>query len=153
MMGKNFRETLNEQLKDPAFKREYDELEPEFAIINAIIDARKEMGLTQKQLSELTGITQADISKLENGNANPSLKTLQRLAAAMGKSVKISLFIFHGISISYAAALSTISSLSSVYCSVVMRSNIRNTSNFACHCSLSSLPAFFWRLMVFFVMV
>ena len=90
MMGKNFRETLNEQLKDPAFKREYDELEPEFAIINAIIDARKEMGLTQKQLSELTGITQADISKLENGNANPSLKTLQRLAAAMGKSVKIS---------------------------------------------------------------
>lgn len=90
MMGKNFRETLNEQLKDPDFKREYDELEPEFAIINAIIDARKEMGLTQKQLSELTGITQADISKLENGNANPSLKTLQRLAAAMGKSVKIS---------------------------------------------------------------
>ncbi len=90
MMGKNFRETLNEELKDPTFKREYDELEPEFAIINAIIDARKEMGLTQKQLSELTGITQADISKLENGNANPSLKTLQRLAAAMGKSVKIS---------------------------------------------------------------
>ena len=45
MMGKNFRETLNEQLKDPTFKREYDELEPEFAIINAIIDARKEMGL------------------------------------------------------------------------------------------------------------
>ena len=78
------------ELKDPTFKREYDELEPEFAIINAIIDARKEMGLTQKQLSELTGITQADISKLENGNANPSLKTLQRLAAAMGKSVKIS---------------------------------------------------------------
>ena len=37
-MGKNFRETLNEQLKDPPFKREYDELEPEFAIINAIID-------------------------------------------------------------------------------------------------------------------
>lgn len=89
-MGKKFRETLNEQLKDPKFKKEYDELEPEFAIINAIIDARKEMGLTQKQLSELTGITQADISKLENGNANPSLKTLQRLAAAMGKTVKIS---------------------------------------------------------------
>ena len=86
-MGKNFHETLNEQLKDPAFKKEYDELEPEFAII---VDARKEMGLTQKQLSELTGITQADISKLENGNANPSIKTLQRLAAAMGKKVKIS---------------------------------------------------------------
>lgn len=89
-MGKNFRETLNEQLQDPAFKKEYDDLEPEFQIIRAMIDARKEMGLTQKQLSELTGIAQADISKIENGNANPSLKTLQRLAAAMGKKVKIS---------------------------------------------------------------
>ena len=89
-MGKNFHETLNEQLKDPAFKKEYDELEPEFAIINAIVDARKEMGLTQKQLSELTGITPADIRKRETGNANPSFKTVQRLAAAMGKKVKIS---------------------------------------------------------------
>ena len=87
-MGKNFRETLNEQLQDPAFKKEYDDLEPEFQIIRAMMDARKEMGLTQKQLSELTGIAQADISKIENGNANPSLKTLQRLAAAMGKKVK-----------------------------------------------------------------
>lgn len=89
-MGKNFRETLNEQLKDPAFKKEYDDLETEFQIIRAIIDARTEMGITQKQLSDLTGIAQADISKLENGNANPSLKTLQRLASAMGKKVKIS---------------------------------------------------------------
>ena len=89
-MGKNFRETLNEQLQDPAFKKEYDDLEPEFQIIRAMMDARKEMGLTQKQLSELTGIAQADISKIENGNATPSLKTLQRPAAAMGKKVKIS---------------------------------------------------------------
>ena len=46
-------------------------------------------GLTQKELSERTGIAQADISKLENGNANPSLRTLQRLAAGMGMQVKI----------------------------------------------------------------
>ena len=38
---------------------------------------------------ERTGINQADISKLENGNANPSIKTLQRLAAALGKTLKI----------------------------------------------------------------
>ena len=86
----NFRDSLNKQLKDPAFKKEYDALETEFQIIRAIIDARTEMGITQKQLSDLTGIAQADISKLENGNANPSLKTLQRLASAMGKKVKIS---------------------------------------------------------------
>ena len=54
-----------------------------------MIDARKNSGMTQKQLSEKTGIAQADISKLESGNANPSLRTLQRLAAGMGMRIKI----------------------------------------------------------------
>ena len=85
----NFNEYLKEQMKDPEFKREYDALEPEFAIIQALIEARKASGLTQKQLAEITGIAQADISKLENGNANPSLRTLQRLASGMGTSLKI----------------------------------------------------------------
>ena len=85
----SFNDYLKEQLKDPAFKKEYDALEPEFSIIQAMIDARKASGLTQKQLSERTGIAQADISKLESGNANPSLRTLQRLAAGMGMQVKI----------------------------------------------------------------
>ena len=80
---------LAEQLSDPEVKAEYDALEPEFAIIQAMIDARKSSGLTQKQLAERTGIAQADISKLESGNANPSLKTLQRLAAGMGMKIKI----------------------------------------------------------------
>ena len=84
-----WKEFLNEQLKDPEFLREWDALEPEFAIIQAIIDARKTTGLTQKQLSEKTGIAQADISRLENGNANPSLNTLKRLANAMGMTLKI----------------------------------------------------------------
>ena len=84
-----YKEFLAGQLKDPEFKAEYDALEPEFAIIQAIIDARKASGLTQKQLAEKTGIAQADISKLEHGNANPSLKTLQRLAAGMGMKLKI----------------------------------------------------------------
>ena len=88
-MGKNFRETLNKQMANPEFKAEYDALEPEFQIIQAIVDSRNRSGLTQKQLSEKTGIAQADISKLENGNANPSLRTLQRLAAGMGMRVKI----------------------------------------------------------------
>lgn len=61
----------------------------DFAIIQAIIDARKSKGITQKELSRRTGIAQGDISKLENGNGNPSIKTLQRLAAAMDMSLKI----------------------------------------------------------------
>ena len=84
-----FKDYLKEQLEDTDFRKEYEALEPEFAIIQAIIDARKECGITQKELSARTGIAQADISKLENGNANPSLKTLCRLAAGMGLKMKI----------------------------------------------------------------
>ena len=84
-----FNDFLEEELKDPEFKAEYDALEPEFAIIQAMIDARKETGLTQKELSEKTGIAQADISKLERGNANPSLRTLKRLAVGMGRTLKV----------------------------------------------------------------
>ena len=85
----DFRNYLNRQLQRPSFKAEWDTLQPELTIAQAMIDARKESGLTQKQLSERTGIAQADISKLERGNANPSLRTLQRLAAGMGMRVKI----------------------------------------------------------------
>ncbi len=84
-----FAEFLDEQLQDPEFEAEYDALEPEFTLMQAMIDARKATGLTQKQLSEKTGIAQSDISKLESGNANPSLKTLQRLANGLGMRVKI----------------------------------------------------------------
>ena len=78
----NFNDFLNEQMKDPEFKAEWDALDPEFSVIEAMLKARKESGLT-------TGIAQTDISKLERGNANPSLRTLQRLAAGMGMKVKI----------------------------------------------------------------
>lgn len=88
-MGKNFRETLNEQMKNPEFKKEWDVLEPEYQIIKAMLDARNEKAMTQKQLADITGIPQADISRLENGNANPSLKTLQRLADGMGMKLKL----------------------------------------------------------------
>ena len=84
-----FNKYVKQQLKDPEFKKEYEALAPEFSIIQAIIDARRSSGLTQKQLAERSGIAQADISKLENGNGNPSLRTLQRLAAGMGMRIRI----------------------------------------------------------------
>lgn len=85
--------TLNdfiaEQLQDPLFKEKYDALEPEFSLMQAMIDARKENGMTQKELAEATGISQADISRLERGTGNPSLKTLQRVARALHMTLKI----------------------------------------------------------------
>jgi len=80
---KTLETALAERMKESDFRIEYEALEPEFAIVQAMIDARKKSGLTQKQLSEKTGIAQGDISKIEKGEANPSLKTLKRLASGM----------------------------------------------------------------------
>ena len=62
---------------------------PADEIIQALIEARRASGMTQKELSELTGIAQGDISKLEKGNANPSLRTLIRLAEGLGMHLKV----------------------------------------------------------------
>ena len=86
---------LSEKLKDPEFKAEYEALDPEFAIIGALIEARKNTGLTQKELAEKTGIAQGDISKIEHGNANPSLKTLKRLAAGMDMKLRLEFLPIH----------------------------------------------------------
>ena len=80
---------LQEELKDPEFKKEWDDMQPEMDVIRAMIDARIEQNLTQKELAKRTGIDQADISKLENGTRNPSLKLLKRLAHGMGMQLKI----------------------------------------------------------------
>lgn len=80
---------LQEQLKDPEFKKEWDDIQPEMDVIRAMIDARIEQNLTQKDLAARTGIDQADISKLENGTRNPSLKLLKKLASGLGMQLKI----------------------------------------------------------------
>ena len=78
-----------ELMQDPEFKKEYDALQPEMDITRAILDARIRAGLTQTQLSEKSGISQADISRLEKGVRNPSLALLMRLAEAMDSTLKI----------------------------------------------------------------
>ena len=72
-----------EKMKDPAFAKAYDEIQPEMNVIRAMIEARTSQNLTQKQLAEKTGIAQTEISRLENGTRNPSIKLLQRLAEGM----------------------------------------------------------------------
>lgn len=84
-----FRDFLNEQLEDAEFREEYENMSPEFDIIRAMVTARKENNITQKELSERTGITQADISRIENGTRNPSLNMIKRLAKGMGMRLKL----------------------------------------------------------------
>lgn len=81
---------FNGMMKDPEVRKEYDALEPEFQLVRAMIKARHEAGLTQKELAAKTGIQQANISRIENGNGNPSVATLYKLAEGMGKKLVIS---------------------------------------------------------------
>lgn len=84
-----FHEFLKEQLQDDEFRKEWEDIQPEMDVIRAMVDARISQNLTQKELAERTGINQADISKLENGTRNPSLKLLKRLADGMGMTLKL----------------------------------------------------------------
>ncbi len=85
----DLQELIKELMQDPEFKKEYESLQPEMDITRAILDARIQAGLTQMQLSEKSGISQADISRLERGTRNPSLSLLKRLAEAMDATLRI----------------------------------------------------------------
>ena len=85
----SYREYKKKALDNPEVKAEYDELQPEYDLIQAMIDARVNQNMTQKDLSEATGITQADISRIENGTRNPSLAMLKRIATGLGMQLRL----------------------------------------------------------------
>ena len=58
---------------------------------NAVAEARAARGLSQKELSGLTGIDQSDLSRIERGIANPSVNTLNRIAQALGATLHVSI--------------------------------------------------------------
>lgn len=85
----DLQELTNELLLDPEFKKEYEAIQPEMDITRAILDARINAGMTQLELSKKSGISQADISRMEKGTRNPSISVLKRLANAMDSTLRI----------------------------------------------------------------
>ncbi|MBR3040342.1 MAG: helix-turn-helix transcriptional regulator [Lachnospiraceae bacterium] len=85
----DLRKLTEELLQDPEFKKEYEDLQPEMDIKRAILEARTRAGLTQTELSQKTGISQADICRLEKGTRNPSLSLLKRLAKATDSTLRV----------------------------------------------------------------
>ena len=88
-MRARMRDFLKAPLSVTEFDVNNDVSGADFEMVQAMIDARKHSGLTQKELAARTGIAQSDISKFENGNGNPSLLTLHRLATGMGMTLKV----------------------------------------------------------------
>lgn len=85
----SYKEYKEKALQDPVVRAEYDSLQAEYNIIQAMIDARNSQHITQKELAERTGITQADISRIENGTRNPSLAMMKRIAQGLGMQLKL----------------------------------------------------------------
>ena len=80
---------LNKQLENPEFAAEWERQRPEREYIKAIIAARMEQNLTQKELAQKIGIRQSNISRIENGYCSPTISTLQQIADGVGKTLHI----------------------------------------------------------------
>ena len=77
-------------MKDPAYRKHYDAMEEEFALMAEVAKARARAGLSQAQLAKRMKTTQSTIARLESGRGHPSTRTLSRLAKATGHRLKIS---------------------------------------------------------------
>ena len=76
--------------KRDAFKKAYDDLEEEYALVKEMLTARARLGLSQEAVAELMGTTKSAISRLEAaGKHAPSMTTLQKYARAVGYHLEI----------------------------------------------------------------
>ncbi len=85
----DFEKLEKKLMRNPAFRKEHEATRVEFEIARAVIRARIEKGLTQKQLAEKLKTRQSVISRVENMNTIPSLSFLKRLAAALNVSLQV----------------------------------------------------------------
>jgi len=86
-----FRQDLKNRLKDPQFKKAWEESEAEYQISRALIAARVNRNISQRELAKKANTTQAVISRLESMSANPSIGLIQKIASALNLKLKIQL--------------------------------------------------------------
>lgn len=90
-MTTTFKKFKANSLKSPVVKAEYEALGPEYEVVKTIINQRIKRDWSQTELAEAIGSRQPVISRLERGEGNPSLQTLQRIAKALDLSLKVSM--------------------------------------------------------------
>ncbi|HEY5054651.1 MAG TPA: helix-turn-helix transcriptional regulator [Acidobacteriaceae bacterium] len=82
-------ESFSKWKRDPAYLATYDALEGEFALASSLIKARTEADMTQEQVAQAMGTTQAVVARLESGKVLPSTRTLERFAKATRSRLRI----------------------------------------------------------------
>lgn len=82
-----FNDFLKEKMENPEFKKAWEETELEYRIAKNIINERSKLNLSQSELAKRAATTQSVIARIESGNANITIKTLERLSNALDTSV------------------------------------------------------------------
>lgn len=92
---KSHNQMVSEWVKNPSFKKEYDALEPEFALFDELLKARCRAGLTQTDVAERMGTKTPAVARLESGGGSkkhsPSISTLRKYAKAVGCDLEVRL--------------------------------------------------------------
>ncbi|MBI5239609.1 MAG: helix-turn-helix transcriptional regulator [Elusimicrobia bacterium] len=89
--GIRFRDQLKERLKDPVFAKAFAEVDAEVRLAVALADAREHAGLTQAQLARKLRTKQSNISRIEQGSQNVTLRTLEKIAQALHCRLEVKL--------------------------------------------------------------
>ncbi len=90
-MNTTFKQFKTKTLKNAAVKAEYEAFGPEYEVVKTIIKERIKRGWSQTDLAEAIGSRQPVVSRLERGDGNPSLQTLNRIAKALDLSLKVTM--------------------------------------------------------------
>ena len=85
-----FEDHLKESLKDPEFRKAWEESEVEYFLARELIEKRLKKNLSQRDLAKKLNTAQAVISRIETMHANPSLSLLKRIAQTLGTKLQIS---------------------------------------------------------------
>jgi predicted transcriptional regulator len=80
---------LAKNMADPEFAAAYAEVDGELSVIEEMIRARTAAGLTQGEVAARAGTTQSAIARLEGGGVSPTVETLRKYAAAVGKRLRV----------------------------------------------------------------
>ena len=88
-MSVDFQDFLNEQMKDPEFRREYEALGFESDLARAVTEAREAKGLTRKQLAKMAGVKEKAVEDFEYVNKENTINLFHKLASVLGLRLEV----------------------------------------------------------------
>ena len=85
----DFQKYLKEELKNPVFRKHYEEYGKQLEIAYQILQLRKKQGLSQATLARKLGTNQSNVARMESGQQNFTTDTLQKIASALQRKLKV----------------------------------------------------------------